>query len=190
MAGQRFQRDCGVPGVGDVAVAGRVQRSGAGDEHEPTDDAGQRRRRRQRRSARRRRSASDRRWSAAYDWMKASPHGARVVPTIPVYDDQRPVALRHLRDDDPSPRLRPQSGCASKAGADVGDEDRGEQQQHVLDAMEAPARRTTNDHHSVAGNGEIPADPGKLEASGDTRELGACSSQVRDDERHRLTIKR
>ena len=61
-----------------------------------------------------RRSVRFRRLSAAYDWMKASPQGASVVPTMPVMTISAPRVCGICGVTSPRPASA-QSGCARKA---------------------------------------------------------------------------
>ena len=114
--------------------------------------------------------------------MKASPQGARVVPTMPVMTISAPRLCGTCGTTRPAAGLGPVR-VRQEGGADVGDEHRREQQQHVLDAMEAAAQDDESDQHRGCRDGEIPADPRELEPCRDARELGAGRAQVRDHER-------
>ena len=71
--------------------------------------------------------------------MNARPHGASVVPTVADGDQQRVAGERDARHDEPA-RGRAPVGMGEQAGDDVGDEDRAEREQDMLDAVEAPAQ--------------------------------------------------
>ena len=137
VAGQRFEPAGGVAGGFDFDP-GDVQGGGAGDDHEEADDAGE--------------DGADR---------DVDPLVAEVVRLQPLVDhegldegqpprrergadrrhgdEQRLPGQRDRRDDGAARRGAP-VGVGEDAGDDVGDEDRAERQQHVLDPVEAPAQ--------------------------------------------------
>ena len=84
--------------------------------------------------------------------MNASPHGARVVPDGRHGDEHRLARQRHAGTASPR-RWRP-IGMGEEARDDVGDEDRAERQQDVLDAVEGPAQ----DEQRDAERGQRDAD--------------------------------
>ena len=104
-------------------------------------------------------------------------------------DDQRSAGVRDLRGDQPAAGLGPVR-MRQEGRADVRDEHRREQQQHMLDAVETATQDDESDQHRGRRDGEIPADPRELEARRDARKLGAGRAQVRDHERRDCRCRR
>ena len=71
--------------------------------------------------------------------MKARPQGASVVPTVATATSTRVAVQRHAGDDQPR-RGRAPVGVGEDPGDDVGDEDRAQREQQVLDSVEVLAQ--------------------------------------------------
>lgn len=69
-----------------------------------------------------------------------------------------------------------------QSGGDVGDENRPERQQDVLDAMEALLQDEHADADGRNGDADVSAHPGKVGSGSDSRELGASGPEVRRDQ--------
>ena len=117
--------------------------------------------------------------------MNARPHGASVVPSVATTTSIPWRVDRHARHDQPV-RGRAPVRMGEHAGDDVGDEDRAEREQDVLDAAERAAqheharrRPRRRDAHVAARAGE------QLHPGRDAGELGADRADVRDHERAR-----
>ena len=164
-------------------LAGREERRGAGDHDEEADDAGED-------------GAGDDvdplvREVAPRELLvggvgldeREAPRGER-RPDDAGRDDQRIARQRHAGNDETVRRGAPRRMREHPRG-DVRDEDRRQQQEDVLDAMETASKHDEADEERRDGNGEQPADSRELEAGRDAGELGAGRADVRDDKRAR-----
>ena len=114
--------------------------------------------------------------------MKESPHGASVVPTVAVTIAMAAPLAGHARHQHAVGRGSPVR-MRQHAGSDVGQEHRRQQQQELLDAVEAAAQNQRGHDHRRSGDADVATDPEKFGAGGDPGELGAGRADVGDHER-------
>ena len=115
--------------------------------------------------------------------MKASPQGASVVPTVATATRTASRVRGMLGTTSPL-AAAPQSGPARNPAIDVGDEDRAEGEQEVLDAAEALAQDEGGDADRREGHADVAAHPAEqLHPGRHPGELGAQRPRVGDDQR-------